>query len=345
LKKVRVGIIGLGKMGILHTALVNVISEAELAALHDIDKKLSKYVKNSGLNVPFYSDLDKMLKENDLNAVFICTPTFTHFPIAEKCAEYKLAMFTEKPLAESYESAKKMVKLAENNNFTNLIGFPFLHVSLFKKAKKMLEETVLGEIFRVRSSIYISQVFGKKKGWFFDKRKSGGGVIIDIASHLLSLLYWYFGPIKNLFARVKSIYSNVEDSGSVIFEFTNGIIGTLDTSWSVPGYRLSYIEIFVEGSNGVMELTNDYIKINLYRDTKNYKKGWTTIHKIDLGSSSPFELGGEGYYDEDKHFIDCCLAEQKSFASWKFGLEIQKIVEAIYLSSEENNFVDLNKIN
>ena len=62
-------------------------------------------------------------------------------------------------------------------------------------------------------------------------------------------------------------------------------------------------EVVVEGDNGTMELTNDYMKLYLYKAHKNLSKEWTTIHKIDLPSSSRFEIGAEGLYEEDQDFI------------------------------------------
>jgi len=332
-------------MGILHTALVNMIPQVELVVISDINKKLSKYVKNSGLNVPFFSDLSQMLKEVDMDAVFICTPPFTNLSLISQCAEYNLDMFVEKPLAESFKSAKKIVEFVSKRKIIHSTGYLFAHIPIFRKAKDLLEKNILGQIFCFRSSMYISMVFGPKKGWLFDKSKSGGGVIINTASHIIFLLFWLFGSVENVFAKTINIYSKVEDSGSIIFEFSNGIIGTLDTSWSIPGYRLSSIQIVIEGKNGLMEITDDYIKLNLFKPVKEFNQGWTTIHKIDLCSSSKFDLGGEGYYDEDLHFIECCLNRKTPFVSWKEGLEVQKIIEAIYRSAELKQMVNLEKIN
>lgn len=343
-KKVKVGIIGLGKMGILHTALVNMIPRAELVALSDINKQLSKYVKESGLKVPFFSDSNHMLNEVELNAVYICIPPFANLSIVRQCVEYNLDMFVEKPLAESFESAKKMVEFVSKKEIIHSIGYLFAHIPLFRKAKNLLEKKIIGNIFRFRSSIYISEVFTRKKGWYYDKTKSGGGAVINIASHLLYLLYWYFGSVKSVFSLTKKVYSEVEDTASAFLEFTNGIIGTLDVSWSVPGYRLSYIEIIIEGKNGILELTNDYIKLYLFKPVKGFNKEWNTIHKIDLPGSSQFELGGEGCYEEDLNFIECCVERKAPDVTWIDGLEIQKIIEAIYRSADSKKIVQIGEI-
>ena len=342
--KIRTAIIGLGKMGILHSALINTIDLADLVAVCDTNRKLAKYIERAGLDVVFYSDVDRLLDEAAPGAVFICTPPYTHLPISEKCVKRNCDIFTEKPLAESFISAQKMVSIAEGKGIIHSTGFTLAHVPIYSRAKEILDGGCLGKIFRFNASIYISQVFSRKKGWFFDKSRSGGGVMIDIASHVLYLLTQYFGSPTRVYARLKSFFSEVEDSGSVVMDFENGLSGVLDTSWSLPGYRTSATEVMVEGENGLMEITNDFIKLHLNCETQSFAKGWTTLHKIDLGSQSHFELGGEGFADEDMHFFQCCRERTRPKVTWREGLEVQRIIEAVYASNERNVPFSLNRI-
>jgi predicted dehydrogenase len=343
-KRIRTGVIGLGKMGILHSALINMIPEAELVSVHDTNRKLSKYATSSGMDVLFYPHLEQMLEREDMEAVFICTPPFTHLSIAQTCLAYHLNIFVEKPLAETLSSAKKMVALLENRDVLHATGFTLAHIPLYKKAKELLKGGLLGNVYSFNISVYFSQVLSKRKGWFTDKDKSGGGVVIDIASHLIYLVIWYFGLPKRIYGRTSNFYSQVEDSGSILFEYTNGMSGLLDANWSIPGYRMATIDISIEGENGFMEITNDYIKLNLHQDSADYEEGWTTIHKIDIGSTSHFDLGSEGFYDEDRHFITCCLRREKPEVSWEDGLDVQRIIEAVYLSSETRVPVDMDSV-
>lgn len=343
-KEIRTGIIGLGKMGILHSALINMIPQANLVAVHDVNRKLSKYVEKTGLGVTFYADLDRMLEEAALTAAFICTPPFTHLPIARKCVSRNIDLFVEKPLAESYPSAREMVSLLEEKNIIHSTGFINAHVPIFREAKRILDQKILGGLFRFNASIYISQVFSKKKSWFFDKSKSGGGVIIDIASHVIFLITWYFGSPHAVYAQLPSFFSDVEDSGFVFMDFDDGLTGVLDTSWSVPGYRTSSLEVVIEGENGIMEITNDFIKMHLAEAAPAFDKGWTTLHKIDLGSRSHFELGTEGFSDEDAHFLACCAERKRPHVTWVEGLEVQRIIEAIYRSDAAKEPFSLRSI-
>jgi predicted dehydrogenase len=343
-RKLKIGVIGLGKMGIFHSALVNMNPRARLAAVHDANSKLAKYVADSGMNVAFYPDLDKMLASAAPDAVIICTPPNTHLALVRKCLEHDLDIFLEKPVAESYASAKQVVELLEGRSVIHATGFVYAHIPIFQRAKALLQEQILGRLSRFNFSVYISQVFSRKKGWLFDKEVSGGGVVIDIASHLIYLLLSYFGLPGRVYARTSSFFSEVEDAAGVLIEYPDAFSGLLDVNWSIPGYRQSAIEMTIEGENGVMEVTNDYLKLNLREGSPSCEAGCTTFHKIDQKSSTKFDLGMEGFYDEDDHFIASCLARTLPLVTWHDGLRVQQVVEAIYRSAEAGGPIALSDV-
>jgi len=343
-KKLRVAVIGLGKLGILHTAVVNMIPDAELAAIADINSQLSKYVEQAGLKAPFFSETERMLAEIKPDAVVVCTPAFANLPVVEQCLTRDVDVFIEKPLAHTLAAAKKMVSLVSGRKVIHATGYLFAHMGLYKRAKRLIADGVLGRLYRVRSSVYTSEVFSKKKGWYYDPAKSGGGAVMNIAAHLLYVLYWYFGTAKSVFAQTKYIHSDVDDAATALLEFGDGLQGSMDVSWSVPGYRLPYTEIHVEGDNGTMELTNDAIKLYLYKAHREYPKEWTTIHKIDLPSTSRFEIGAEGLYEEDQDFVDRCLDRRPPAVTWNDGFEVQRMIEAIYCSAAQKKIVTMGEI-
>jgi predicted dehydrogenase len=320
-------------------SVVNMIPNAELCAIADVNKGLAKYVEQAGIKAPFYADTDRMIAEIEPAAAVICTPAFANLPVVEQCLVKDMDLFTEKPLAHTFDAAKRMMAFATKRKMVNATGYLFAHMGIYKRAKAILSEGVLGKLYRVRSSVYTSEVFAKKKGWLYDPDKAGGGAVINIASHLLYVLYWFFGTAEAVTAQTRHIYSDVEDAGSALLEFKGGLQGTLDVSWSVPGYRLPHTEIVVEGDNGVMELTNDYMKLYLYKAHKGYPKEWTTIHKIDLPSSSRFEIGAEGLYEEDQDFIRAAAERGRPAVTWADGFEVQRMVEAIYRSAAKKTTI------
>ncbi len=339
----KVGIIGLGKMGILHAAQLKTIDNVKIVAAGDVEKGLGHYSKNISPDIPFFSNLEKMLDSVPMDAVYICTPAFTHFELSKLCSRYKLHQFIEKPLAESLGSAKEIIDVNDSPEIILATGYSFAFHPIFQKVKELVDKKILGKIFRVYSSTFISVVLKKQSGWLYEKEKSGGGVIINSASHLVHLLWWYFGDVKSVYAKTQSIYSEVEDCAYVLLEFKSGVQSIMDVSWSIPGFRLQEINFVIEGRNGKMEVTNDMIKIYLHKSQAEFKKGWTTLHKIDLGDSADFFLGSEEFNIEDKHFVQCCLRKETPLVSGKDGLEVQKLIEGIYRSAERETIMDMEK--
>jgi len=339
---IRVGIIGLGKMGILHTAQLKTIPQVQIAATMDVDKRLAPYSRKINPDIPFYSDLENMFHSESIDVVYICTPAFTHYRVSRTCSENKVHQFIEKPLAHNLESAKKIID-SSRAEMIFATGYSFAFHPIFHKTKELLEQKLLGNIYRVYSSTFISVVRKKQSGWLYKKEKSGGGIVINSASHLIHLLWWYFGDIRSIYSRSRSVYTDVEDCAFVCMEFKNGIQNMMDVSWCTPGYRLQEINLTIEGTHGKMEVSNDMIKLYLKKSSPSFKKGWTTLHKIDIRDSAKFFLGSEEFNIEDNHFIDCCLNKKTPLVSGKDGYEVQRIIQGIYRSGEQNKVVDLDK--
>jgi len=91
-----VGIVGLGKMGLLHASILNSLDGVKLTTVAENDKLISNYIKNSISSVNIYNDYKKMINSEDLDLVYITTPIDTHVPIALQCIENKINFFLEK---------------------------------------------------------------------------------------------------------------------------------------------------------------------------------------------------------------------------------------------------------
>jgi predicted dehydrogenase len=197
------------------------------------------------------------------------------------------------------------------------------------KAKEILDNNDLGKLIYFKSSMYVSQNFSKGKGWRYNKSKSGGGVLSTLATHIVDLLLWYFGDVSLLNGHTNSYYSNdVEDFVHSYFLFGSGLEGYLDASWSVRNYRLPEITIEIHGENGVLIVSNDFVKI--YRDSDSK---WNTYYKQDLYNGVYFDLGGPEYTKEDMHMVESVKNKTDTGLNVYDGLKVQKVVDGIYKSS------------
>ena len=334
-----VAIIGLGKMGLLHASILSVLPSARIVGLVDQDESLGAHVRTMGLKAPFFKSIDEALDQASVDAVFVCTPAFTHYPIACQLAEKNLNVFLEKPLAESLDGAHKLCDLLKDRSIVHAVGYMKGHNPVYERAGEIVSSDVLGKQILFRSTLYLSQVFAPKRGWIYDPKKSGGGIVANSTCHLLFLLYRLFGPLRSVCAQTRRLHSEqVEDAATALLEFGNGVAGTLDTSWSTPGYPVEQTEIFLQGSAGILEVNDTRIRLNLNQSTGAYAKGWTTWQRAEMDRAdfdmSP-QYGGEGYYNEDLDFIKACQQKQTARVSWFDGLKVQEMMDALYRSATE----------
>ena len=123
-ESLRVAVVGLGKMGLLHASILNVLPNVELTALCDKSVILRKFLKKVFKEIRIVDDLEKLSDVNP-DAVYVTTPTFSHFPVARTLYLKEIArnLFVEKTLASSYGKAEELCKLAQRFGDANMVGY------------------------------------------------------------------------------------------------------------------------------------------------------------------------------------------------------------------------------
>jgi len=333
----KAGVIGMGKMGILHTGILNSLQGVEVKALVDNQDAILNFIKGAIPAIETYKDYRDMLNKEELDLVYITTPTSLHTRPAIECVDRQIPFFVEKPLGVSTADCLNLVNAVKRNPVANMVGYSKRFVDTFSKAKEIIASKDLGNLIYFNSSMYVSQLFTKGKGWRYKKESSGGGVLNTLAAHLIDLLLWYFGDISLIEGNVKSFYSkDVEDFVHSYLLFEKGFSGYLDASWSVRNYRLPEIRIQVEGDRGMLTVTDDYLKVYIDKEGS-----WKTYYKQDLFNGVDFDLGGPEYTREDKHMIESIRAKRETGMDVFDGLKVQKIIEGIYVSASNKRAVDV----
>jgi predicted dehydrogenase len=338
--QLNVGIVGLGKMGLLHAGIMNSLDGVKVSAVAEKEKIIANYVKESLSEVHVYEDSDEMFRSENLDIVFITTPVSSHYSIAQSCIRKGINFFIEKPLCKNVEEASKLCDDLKNApHIIHSVGFNRRFIDTFAKAKSLLDAGILGEITNVKATMYVSNIFSKGTGWRSSKNLSGGGVLLDLGSHVVDLLLWYFGPIESIDAsELKSIYSSeVDDSAHAVVKFLSGIEGQLDTSWSIPGYRLPELNIEVAGSNGSLRVNEDFIKIDLDRPVSPFNESKIRIYKQSLNTGVPVDLGGPEYTKEDIHMVGCVRERKQTLVNAYEAARTQSVIEAIYDAGKSNS--------
>lgn len=331
-----VGIIGLGKMGLLHTGILNSINTVKIKAITEKETLVANYISNAMPGVNVYDDYLDMISSEEMDLIYITTPISSHLPIAQACIENKINFFIEKPLTRNLEESRILCQKLKTSNIIHSVGYNRRFIDTFSKVKSLLDLKILGDIFEVRSSMYVSNVFSRSKGWRSKKEVSGGGVLLDFGSHLVDLLLWYFGRIEKVSGNIKSVYSKeVEDFAHMEIEFSDNILGELDTSWSVKGFRIPEINLEIKGSNGSLRVNEDFIKIDLEKPMPDLPNLNTIIYKQSLNRGILIDIGGPDYTKEDQHMINCVENRKQCLVNVLEASKTQAVIESMYGAAKD----------
>jgi predicted dehydrogenase len=326
-------IIGLGKMGLSHAAIIGAHPYVEMNAVCDTSSLVLDAFKKFS-TVKTYSDYKEMINKESLDFVLIATPTRFHYPMVKYALEKGLHVFCEKPFSLNTQEGEELVSLANSQGLVNQVGYHNHFIGTFREMKRLLQTGILGNLIHFTGEAYGPVVTKEKGGTWRSKSEEGGGCLYDYASHVINLIQEIISrPVKASGFQLKSIYSkDVEDAvyGTLMLE--NGLSGLLSVNWSDETYRKMSTSLTVEGINGKIICDATELKIYLKEASKKegLDKGWTIRYITDFAIPVNFYLRGEEYSAQIDHFIDCIKSKkQTSYNSFEHGLYTDKVIEII----------------
>jgi predicted dehydrogenase len=332
-------------MGVVHGHLLQVHPDTELVGFADRQTGIESHLRSQGLQAPVFADVSSLLEKAAPEAVFVCTPTHTHLEVVRACLSSRPHLFVEKPLAATLADALAIVRLADEKGVIHSSGYVYAHLPVVQRARELVAGGALGELLRFTSHAYVSEVFGEKRGWFFQKELSGGGVVANMGSHLLFILGWFFGRPRRVSATTFSHASGLDDSAQAQLFFESGVSGLFDASWSMPGSQMLSYGLTVAGRRGTLVMERERILLHLLEPGAGFEAGWSEIHASELPADTAFDvsphIGGEAFYRQLQAFVDACRSGRQPFCSLAEALNTQRMIEAIYESATSKRPVDV----
>ncbi|WP_194774709.1 Gfo/Idh/MocA family protein [Pararhodonellum marinum] len=301
-------IIGLGKMGISHCAILGAHPQIQLNAVCDASALIREAFKKYSTYTVF-SDYQKMIQNTDLQAVVIASPTKYHFEMVNFALDHGLHVFCEKPFSLKSEDSIYLAKKAKEKQLVNQVGYHNRFLGTFMYLKQLLELQVLGELYHFQGESYGPVVLKEKGSTWRSEKGQGGGCLYDYASHTIDLIHFVLSaPVKVQGTLLKSIYSKgVEDAVYSNLTLENGLTGTLSVNWSDETHRKMNTQITVQGKKG--KIVADATEIKIYLKEANplmgLEKGWSVQYITDLTEKVDFYLRGEEYSAQIDHFVNC----------------------------------------
>jgi predicted dehydrogenase len=330
---IRTGIIGLGKMGLSHASIINAHPELDLVAVCDSSALILEALKKYG-TYKTYSDYKKMLAENELEALFVATPTRFHAEMVASSLEKKIHVFCEKPFSLTVNEGKRMVELARENQLINQVGYHNRFIGTFNFMRKLVSLGILGEPYHFIGEAYGPVVVKKKESTWRSVSSEGGGCLFDYASHVINLIEFILDDIKDVEGvMLKKVYSReVEDAVYAGIYLKSGLSGMINVNWSDETFRKMSTQLTLLGTGGKIITDAQEMKIFIKEDYPELKleKGWNMRYITDLTEPVGFYLRGEEYSAQVDYFAKCIKNKDlNNINSFSSALKTDEVIERI----------------
>ena len=273
-KKIRFAVVGCGHIGKRHAEMVVRDPGAELVALCDIRPKEELGIE--AYPVAFFSDMTSLLQSGlDIDVINICVPNGLHAELAIQAIESGHHVVIEKPMALQVQDAERVLQTSLKYQkevfcvMQNRYSPPSVWI------KQMIDSGRLGKIYLVQLNCFWNrdERYYKPGGWHGDACLDGGTLFTQF-SHFIDIMYWLFGDIQHIQARVADCnhqqLTDFEDSGLVTFEFVNGGMGCLNYSTAVWNKNMESSMLIV-AENGSVKIGGQYMNEVEYCHIKDYE--------------------------------------------------------------------------
>ncbi|KAA1189952.1 Gfo/Idh/MocA family oxidoreductase [Pseudohalioglobus sediminis] len=336
---VRAALIGLGKMGISHCAILNAHPGVELVGVADTSKLL-RWGMGKYSSVPMYDDYKEMIEKTQPDCVFVATPTKLHFQLARFCLEQGVHVFLEKPCCLNYEDTTTLRGIAEEGKLLVQLGYHNRFLGTFREVKRLIDEGTLGNIYHFSAEAYGPVVVEAKEATWRSNRGEGGGCLYDYASHVINLVQFLVGEIREVRGtRLEHVFSrDVEDAVYSTLITEDGIGGQMTVSWSEESFRKMVTSIKISGTKGRIEADAQELKLYLNKaGGGDGEHGWKVSYLTDHTAPVDYYLRGEEYSAQVDDFIARVSAgSTDSVNSIQYSGETDRVIELLITDNERD---------
>jgi predicted dehydrogenase len=371
LKEYGVGLIGYGFIGKVHTYSYRNIPffyrdppcKVKLVGVCTSHSETAQEAKEQGDFSFATTDYRELLERDDIQIINCCLPNFLHRDVVINALKSGKHVCCEKPLALNLKEANEIYEVAKNSGVKQQITFQNRFIPAVMRAKQLIDEGDIGEIFSIRGvHLHSSCVIQKSQAysWKAESEKVGGGVLVDLGSHIIDLTRYLIGEFKSVNGYVKNFTSpdrQTDDLALMSIEMMNGAIGTLEASKMATGAN-DDLRLEIHGLKGAIRFNSMEPNWLEYYDNTDLdkpiggKKGFKKIDTIQKYPEPPgipipkFPIGWMRYHVACLHsFLRSIVDDAETSPNFKDGLEVQRVIEATYVSSNKKERVEISELN
>ncbi len=368
----KIGLLGFGSMGKTHAYCVKNLpyffdgdTDAQIVSVCTRNLKSAGYFANK-YSIPSYTDNEDDIIYGDVDIVDICTPNIYHYESAKKAILAGKHVYCEKPLAVTYVQAKELASLARSKGVVAQVVFNNRFLAPVMRAKEIIESGRIGRILSFNARYLHSSALdtSKKAGWKQDKDICGGGVLFDLGSHAVDMIYHLCGEFDEVIGKSQIAYpvrcgtdgkewhTNADEAFYMIATLKSGAQGTIEVSKIATGANDDFtFEIHGDAGSIRFDLMEpNFLYVYLNERTGGDFGGDRGYTKIECVNRYPYPAGvfpGQkapvgwlrGHIGSYYSFIDAIKTGKSPSPSFDEGAYVQKILECAYKSDRERTTV------
>ena len=348
---VRTAIVGLGNIGQYHADRLVDLGVPLVGGMDVSADAREQFTRRYGVDV--YDDHTELFADAD--AVVITTPNKFHEEYAVSALERGLHVLLEKPLAHSLESAERIAAAAADAESHCMIGFNNRYSNAVRIVKNRIERGDLGRVTHVEANYVRRRGVPGRGSWFTRRAIAGGGALIDLGVHAIDLALYLLGypEVTEVSGVTRSDFGpredyaylemwgedagpgafDVDDSSSAFIRCGDGRTVSLEVAWATN--RPSSHEFVVNGTGAAARFDLLEHDLTVYSAS--------TVGPDHLEDTTVEARGNDTHRDEQRAFFDAIGAGVEVEGNVEEALVVQRIIDAIYRSSEEGQTISLEE--
>ncbi|HXK94821.1 MAG TPA: Gfo/Idh/MocA family oxidoreductase [bacterium] len=342
-REVRIGVVGMGFIGMFHCDAMRQVPEAHLVAVADTVQSPNLKKAEEKFNVMAYTDPDELLQRPDIDAVTLGTPSGLHMEIAVKAANAKKHVLTEKPIEVTLEKADRMIQACRRNGVKLGVISQRRWDRGMKELKQAVDSGALGKLILGEAYVkwYRTQQYYDSGQWRGTWELDGGGCLMNQGVHTVDCLQWVMGGVAEVTAQTALLAHEkieVEDIAQALLKFKNGAVGTIIASTAVyPGMDE---RIEVSGTKGTMIMNkSDIVFRKIMGEEEPADMGGKT--ERGSGAADPQAITNEGHVAQIQDFCQAIAENRDPMITGEDGRKPLEIILAVYQSARTGKPVKL----
>jgi predicted dehydrogenase len=324
--KPRLGFVGLGWIGMQRMEAIAQNGTGIVVAFADPLPSLAARARQTAPDAAFVPSIDELL-DQQLDGVVIATPSALHAEHAIAALRRGLAVFCQKPLGRSAAEVERVVATARSADRLLAVDLSYRFTLGMTAIRELIASGEIGDVYA--ADLVFHNAYGPDKPWFYDRRLSGGGAVIDLGTHLVDLALWALGHPgvasvrSRLYAQGKPVPNDgrsVEDHAVAELALETGAVVRLACSWKLHAGCDCMIEAAFYGTRGGVRFRN--VGGSFYDFTAEHLNGT----KLRTLSSPPDAWGGRAA----QRWVEQLAQGARFDAEALHLVELARVIDSVY---------------